>query len=585
MPLRDQLTNIFADAFEAIGLSREFGRIIVSDRPDLGHFQCSGALGAAKAHKRNPREIATGILERVKGNPIFAEVSIAGAGFINIRLADDFLAAVLNETLSDERLGASRAPESRTAVIDFGGPNVAKPMHVGHLRSFIIGDCLQRLLRFTGHRVVSDIHLGDWGTQMGMIIREAARMGMDVYFDECFQGEYPAEPPFTIDDLAHMYARANALCKEDPEEMKAALKATHELQQGRRGYRALWNHIVNVSVTELRKELDVLDIKFDLWRGESRYQPVIPALIDELLADGRAKVSEGAVVVFLEQQGKEEIPPLIIRKSDGAYLYGTTDLATLKERVEEIGADFVLYVVDQRQSLHFRQVFQAAHQCGIGRHVRFEHIMFGTVNGPDGKPLRSRAGGGARLRDLIGLVIDEEWKRMSEEGVAQGYPEVERRAIAESVGIAAVKFADLMHPITSDYIFEPAKFAEFEGKTGPYLLYAAVRVKSILRNAVDKGAVAGDILAPIHPVERDLMLMLCRMPEAIWLAYEKRLPHFLCDYAYDLSKEFSRFYKECHILREPDLKRQSSWLSLSILVLREMELVLSLLGITVPERM
>jgi arginyl-tRNA synthetase len=585
MPLRDYLTDIFANAFEEIGLSRDFGRVGVSDRPDLGDFQCSGALSAAKSARKNPREVAAKIVEKVRANPVFSEVSIAGAGFINVRLANDFLASALNETGADPRLGCSMTDAPAKTVIDFGGPNVAKPMHVGHLRSFIIGDCLQRVFRFVGNPVTSDIHLGDWGTQMGMIICEARRMKLGPYFDDSYTGEYPTEPPFTIDDLAHMYARANALCKENEAEMAAALEATHELQQGRRGYRALWKQIVDLSVMELHKELDVLDIRFDLWRGESRYQEVIPAMVEDLLARGCAKKSEGATVIFLENTTAEEIPPLIIVKSDGAYLYGTTDLATLKERVEELGAKIILYVVDQRQSLHFKQVFLAARQTGIAKDARMEHIPFGTVNGPDGKPLKSRAGGGTRLRDLIGLVIDEEWKRMNEEGVAQSYPEGERRGIAETVGTAALKFADLMHPITSDYVFEPAKFAEFEGKTGPYLLYASVRIKSILRNAEERGAKAGAILPPVCDVERDLMLMICRLPEAVWTAYEKRAPHFLCDFAYNLSKEFSRFYKDCHILREEDLGRQGSWLSLSTLVLREMELVLSLLGITIPDRM
>ncbi|MBI5015835.1 MAG: arginine--tRNA ligase [Deltaproteobacteria bacterium] len=586
--LTQQLTVLVARSFEACGLDPKFGEVVVSQRPELGQFQCNGALPAARIARKSPRDVAQAVVDALSERAWFADVSLAGPGFVNLTLTDEALAAFLRQTASDERLGCDPADEPEVVLIDFGGPNVAKAMHVGHLRSSIIGDCLQRLFRFAGHRVVSDVHLGDWGTQMGMLICEMRRRRPDLpYFDAGFAGPYPAEPPVTIDDLEQMYPAVSARCKEDDVEADAARQATVDLQEGRPGYRALWQHFVDVSLAGLRRDFGRLGVTFDLWLGESHAHSRIAALIERLKAQGFAARSEGAWIVPLgagEGEGKE-LPPLLLVKSDGAVLYGTTDLATLEERVQDVGARRVLYVVDQRQALHFQQVFRAARLTGVAGETALEHIAFGTVNGPDGKPFKTRTGGVMRLQDLIGLAVEQVARRMEEAGVAQGYSEEERRDIAHKVGLAAVKFADLSNHRLSNYIFDLDKFTRFEGKTGPYLQYAAVRIQSILRKAEERGLAPGELLAPSATAERDLMLRMGQLPDAVGAALAERAPNFLCEHLYELSQAWSRFYQQCHILSEPDEARRDSWLALAALCLRQIQLVLHLLGIEVPERM
>lgn len=585
--LKAYLSTLTGKAFEAGGADAGYGAVVESQRPDLGQFQCNGALAAARALKRNPREIAQGVVERLQEHPFLANLSIAGPGFINITLSDEFLADQANALLQDERLGCAPVPEPKVVVIDFGGPNVAKPMHVGHLRSAIIGECLRRLFRFQGDGVIGDIHLGDWGTQMGMLISAVAQQQPELpYFLPDYPGPFPEESPITIADLEALYPQANLRCKQDPQEMEKARQATVQLQQGHPGYRALWRHFVDVSVEALKQDFRTLDIEFDLWLGESSYDEQLPKLCDELSAQGAAQSSEGALVIPVsEAQDKTEMPPLILMKSDGGFLYATTDLATIQERVQELQADLILYVVDKRQALHFEQVFRAARKTGIAGQAMLEHLDFGTVNGTDGKPFKTRAGGVMKLKDLLAAVQREAVRELDTLRERGSYSPSENRNIAEKVSIAAIKFADLMHPRTSDYIFDIGKFSKFEGKTGPYLLYAAVRIKSILRKAKGRGVVPGPILPPTEDVEKDLMLKLCMLPDAVQLAYEKRMPHHLCEFAYDMALLFSRFYDQCHILSEADSKRQASWLGLSSLCLRELEFLLYLLGIGTLIRM
>ncbi len=582
-----KLTTMFSRAFESCGLDPRLSRVIISDRPDLGQFQCNGALAAARAEKKNPKAIAEAVIEALQDRHIFSDISIAGAGFINLTLTDAFLASHMEEMAGDDRLGCAKTSQPRNVIIDFGGPNVAKPMHVGHLRSTIIGDCLQRLLRFTGENVTSDIHLGDWGLQMGMLICELRRRQPELpYFDASYAAPYPDKTPVTIDDLEEMYPLASARCKGDEREMESARTATAELQQGRPGYRALWSHFVNVSVNALKDDFGKLGVSFDLWRGESYYNERLPGMIEQLKERGNARVSEGAVVIPVSSPSdKKEVPPLILEKSEGGYLYGTTDLATIEERTGELNADLVLYVVDKRQHLHFEQVFRAARIVSLARNTGLEHIAFGTMNGPDGKPFKTRAGGVMKLKDLISMVTENALVRMRENRIAEDFDEPERQSIARQVGIATLKFADLGNHRTSDYVFDLANFSRFEGRTGPYLLYTAVRIKSILRKAKDEGLDPGPILAPTVPVERELMLNLSWLPEKITNACAERAPNYLCDFVYTLAQVFSRFYQQCHILSEKDPAVQSSWLALSQLCLRELELVLSLLGMNVPERM
>lgn len=506
--LRNQLTMIFADAFEQCGLAADLGEVVVSQRSDLGDYQCNGALMAAQEQKSNPRGLAETVIQQVDCQEICAEVSIAGPGFINIRVADDFLATHLQTIAQDERLGCPVASPTRRIVIDFGGPNVAKPMHVGHLRSTIIGDCLQRLCRFLGHQVTSDIHLGDWGTPMGMLIGELERRQPDLpYFEPAYTGPYPQESPVTITDLQAMYPQAVTYCQADESAKAAALEMTVALQQGRPGYRALWQHFVAISKADLKADFDNLGVTFDLWLGESDYHDYIPSLLERLRAAEQAQLSDGAWVIPLAEIDQQRpLPPLILVKSDGGFLYGTTDLATIEQRVDEFQADEILYVVDARQSLHFQQLFQAARQTGLAQETVLKHIAFGTVNGPDGKPFKTRAGGTMPLKVLIAMVTDEAFQRMAENNLALDYSHSERLTIAQQVGLAALKFADLINHRTSDYTFDAKRFTKFEGRTGPYLLYTGVRIKSILREAAQRGLAIGPLLPPTTPSERALML-------------------------------------------------------------------------------
>lgn len=584
--LTRELTAIAAQAFAAENLSAEFGVVKPSDRPDLAQFQCNGALTAAKQAKTNPRALATKIADRLKANPIFAKVEIAGPGFINLDLTDEALAQRAGLVANDEKLGAPETGTGKTMVIDYGGPNVAKPMHVGHLRSAIIGDSLKRLFRANGWTVVGDVHLGDWGLQMGQLISEVALRGLaPVYFDEQFSGPYPEQSPVTMDDLEVLYPAASAACKADPARLELARKATAELQAGRPGYVALWKHFVAVSEKGLNREYLSLGVEFDLWNGEASVDPLIAPMIADLKARGIAEESEGALVIRVAQEGdKKELPPLILLKSDGAALYGTTDLATIVDRVKSLDPDFILYVVDQRQHGHFEQVFRAAKKSGLAGKAVLEHAGFGTMNGPDGKPFKTRAGGVMKLFDLIAMTTDEARKRLAELELANEYPPDEQEAIAKKVGIAALKFADLSNWRLTDYIFDLERFTKFEGKTGPYLQYAAVRIRSILKKAEEQGFVTA---APVvrSPEERALVLKILALPDAMEAAEEKRAPNFLCEYVFELAQGFSRFYAEHHILSEPDADLRAARLGLCALTLDVLTKVLDLLGIEVPQRM
>ncbi len=581
-----ELSAIAATAFAAEGFSESLGQVVASDRPDLAQFQCNGALPAAKAAKANPRIVAQKIADHLKANPVFAKVEVAGPGFINLDVTDETLTSRGAALAGDRRLGAPDTGRDKTMIIDFGGPNVAKPMHVGHLRSSIIGDCLQRLFRADGWKVISDVHLGDWGLQMGQLITEVKARGIaPLYFDPTYNGRYPDISPVTMEDLEEFYPAASAACKADPARLEEARLATAELQAGRSGYRALWHHFVKVSEEGLTREFSSLGVHFDEWKGEASADPVIAPMIEDLKINGLAEMSEGALVVRVAEEGdKKEIPPLLLVKSDGAVLYGTTDLATIIDRVRAHDPDLILYVVDQRQHSHFEQVFRAARKAGLSGRAVLEHAGFGTMNGPDGKPFKTRAGGVMRLYDLIAMATDEAAKRLSEAGLAADYGDEERAEIARMVGIAAIKFADLSNHRTSDYIFDLQRFTRFEGKTGPYLQYAAVRIQSILRKAKDEGFAAA---APVvrSPEERKLMLQILALPEAMETAEVKRAPNVLCDYAFALAQEFSRFYSEHHILSEKDEKLRAARLGLCELTLKVMARVLDILGIEVPERM
>ena len=578
------LTAAVGAAFAAEGLDPALGRVQVSDRPDLAQFQSNGALAAAKAAKANPRALAEKIAARLAADPRFAKVEIAGPGFLNFVLADGVLDAAL--AAPDAVFAPAPVADRGRVVVDFGGPNVAKAMHVGHLRSSIIGDALQRHLKFAGFAAVGDVHLGDWGKPMGMLITELQARRPDLpYFDAAFAGPYPAESPVTMDSLEELYPVAAAACKADPARDEAARAATMELQQGRPGYRALWRHFIDVSIAGVQREFASLGVTFDLWKGEADVDPLIAPMLEDLKARGIAELDDGALIVRVAKaDDKKESPPLILVKRDGGVLYETTDVATIVDRVKSLDPDLILYVVDQRQHEHFEKVFRAAIRAGYAGRATLEHVGFGTMNGPDGKPFKTRAGGVLKLYDLIAMAKAEAEKRLVEHGIGADYPAEERAEIARQVGLAAIKFADLSNYRLTNYIFDLERFTKFEGKTGPYLQYAAVRVKSLLRKAADEGAASGAV-AIRAAEERDLALALLRFPDALEETIRLRAPNVMCDYAFALAQRFSSFYAAHHILSEPDAVLRASRLALAGLTLRALETALGLLGLEIPDRM
>ena len=587
MSLIAHLGEVFGAAFQELGLDPGYGRVFPSQRPELGDFQCNGALAAARSARQPPARLAARLVEKTRTDDRFADVTRAGPGFVNMRLADRFLAEWVAEMAADPHLGGPRAPRPTHIVVDYGGPNVAKPMHVGHLRSTIIGDALARIFAETGHRVTRDPHFGDWGTQMGMlIIGVRERFPGLPYFDEGAR-TFPSESPVSLADLSEMYPKMAAACRADPQLAEQARGATLELQEGRPGYRALWKQMVRVSLESQRADFARLGVEFDLWYGESTVADRVEGMIRRMERSGLVKCSDGATVVEVaSEEDSAPLPPLLLRKSDGAALYATTDLATIEMRVEDLGADAILYVVDARQADHFRGVFRAARLTGLApEQVGLEHIGFGTMNGPDGRPFRTREGGVVRLGDLIRTVTEAARSRLEENDLVQAYSGSERQAIAEAVGLAALKFADLSTHRASNYVFDPDRFVSFSGKTGPYLQYGVVRIRSLLARASARGLAPGRMAAPTQPAERDLMLTLTLMPEAVSRAASERAPHHLAEYCYRAAVGFTRFYDQCHILTEPDPVRQGSWLALADYTGQVLTRLLDLLGIGVPERM
>lgn len=586
-PLTEELSAIVGKAFADAGFDAALGAVRVSDRQDLAQFQCNGALAAAKSAGLNPRETAEKIAGVLRSNEIFSGVTVAGPGFINLNLDDGDIAGRISALAASDSAGGWHAPNPETIVLDYGGPNVAKPLHVGHLRAAIIGECLKRLFRFSGHTVYGDIHLGDWGLPMGQLITELEIEAPSLpYFDKTFTGPYPQAAPITLEDLERLYPQASAACKADPARAAAARQATAELQAGRPGYRALWEHFVAVSRASIEREYEDLGVTFDWWKGEADVDPLIAPMVDRLKAAGVAIEDGGAVIIRVARDGdKKELPPLILYKSDGGVMYGTTDLATIVDRVERVAPDRILYVVDGRQRDHFEQVFRASDIAGLYPQSRLEHLWFGTMNGKDGKPFKTRAGGVLKLRDLIDMVEDRAAERLKENGLAEGYGASEAKDVAHRIGIAALKFADLSNPRTSDYVFDLDRFMAFEGKTGPYLHYASVRIRSVLRKAADAGAgTPGDIRISAKE-ERELALTLLRFADAGRDAVEKRLPHYLCEHAFTLAQSFSKFYAACRIVDEADPALRASRLGLASVVGKQLDLILDMLGMPAPEKM
>jgi arginyl-tRNA synthetase len=593
--LRNDLGEAVGSAFAEAGLAASYGRVTPSDRPDLADFQCNGALAAAKAAGRNPREIAQAVVACLASDVRFAEVGFAGPGFINLKVAGAALSARANAIAVDERAGAKAVAAPRRVLVDYGGPNVAKEMHVGHLRASIIGESIKRLYRFRGDEVLGDAHFGDWGFQMGLLISAVIEADPPLALLE--QGYSHSPDPLaeatmlallsnstSLDDLDRIYPAAAARAKEDAAYRERARKATAELQAGRPGYRVIWGHFARVTREALKRDFHALGVDFDVWKGESDVNDLIEPMVAELREQGLLFPDQGAEIVrVVRNDDKRELPPLLVVSSEGSAMYGTTDLATILDRKAYFDPHLALYVVDQRQADHFEVVFRAAYLAGYAAEGSLEHVGFGTMNGVDGKPFKTRAGGVLKLRDLIETTSGKARERLHEAGLGDDLATVEFEATALKVAVATLKFADLSNFRGTSYVFDLDRFSSFEGKTGPYLLYQAVRVKSLLRRAAEEGVAPGEIVIA-EPAERNLALALDAFDHVLAEAYEKKAPHFLAEHAYRLASAFSRFYAACPILSAP-APVKASRLALAQTTLRQLELALDLLGIATPERM
>lgn len=585
--IMDLIAEELTAAFEKAGYDAKFAKVTLSNRPDLCEYQCNGAMAAAKAYKKAPIMIAQDVLAALGESRILGDVQAVNPGFINIKVSEDFLAGYLTEMQKDENLSVEKAEEPKRLMIDYGGPNVAKPLHVGHLRSAIIGESIKRMGRFLGHEVIGDVHLGDWGLQMGLIITELKHRKPElVYFQEDYTGEYPEEAPFTIGELEEIYPTASGKSKEDAAYKEEALQATYELQRGRAGYRALWKHILNVSVSDLKKNYARLNVEFDLWKGESDADAYIPAMVEKMKNDGFAYEDQGALVVDVkEETDTKEVPPCMILKSDGAALYTTTDLATIVERMEDYQPDEILYVVDKRQEMHFIQVFRCARKTGIVKDdTKLSFLGFGTMNGKDGKPFKTREGGVMRLENLISEINAEMYRKIIDN---RSVKDTDAQKTAEIVGLSAIKYGDLSNQASKDYIFDVDRFTSFEGNTGPYILYTIVRIKSILNRYVQEGGCLEEkaVRAAVSESEKALMLECAKFNAVVENAFEEKAPHKICSYIYDLANAFNRFYHETKILSEENEEQRHSWICLLLLVRDVLETCIDLLGFSAPERM
>ena len=576
-----------AKALEAAGFDGALGKTTVSNRPDLCEYQCNGAMAGAKAYHKNPFDIAQAVAEKLADNPMFSSVQAVRPGFLNFDISCGALCDYLTQMEKDETLLVRREAKPKTVIIDYGGPNVAKPLHVGHLRSAIIGESIKRIYRYMGNHVIGDIHLGDWGLQMGLIITELRHRRPELcYFDEGFEGEYPEEAPFTIGELEEIYPFASARSKEDEEYRQEALLATHEMQLGRKGYIALWRHVMKVSTDDLKKNYANLDVDFDLWKGESDVQKYIPDMVESMKKSGIAYEDQGALVVDVkEEKDTKEIPPCMLLKSDGASLYTTTDLATIYERVQDYHPDEILYVVDKRQELHFIQVFRCARKAGlVEESTDLSFLGFGTMNGKDGKPFKTRQGGVMRLESLLEEIKEEMFRKIVEN---RSVRDKDAEETARTVSLAAIKYGDLSNQAVKDYVFDPERFISFEGNTGPYILYTIVRIKSILERYGKEASAPADmsLLPAAGKSEKALMLQISSFADAVESAYAEKAPHRICSFIYEAANAFNSFYHETRILAEEDAQRKSSYIALITLTKKVLEESIRLLGFSCPDRM
>ena len=584
----DQITEIVGNAFKQCGYDDKYGKTGISNRPDLCEYQCNGAMAAAKEYKKAPFMIGDEVVAILQDNSAFEKVECIKPGFINMVMSADFIGGYVRAMALEDKFGCDCEPKDETVFVDYGGANVAKPLHIGHLRSAVIGESVKRICKFAGYKTIGDVHLGDWGLQMGLIITELKERKPDLpYFDDNFTGEYPAEAPFTISELEEIYPCASGKSKEDAEYKKSAQNATYLLQNGHRGYTALWKHIINVSVADLKKNYDNLNVHFDLWKGESDAQPYIPGLIQDLIDKKLAYESQGALVVDISKEDDtKELPPCIVRKSDGAALYATSDLATIIQREQDYKPNHYIYVADKRQELHFTQVFRVSKKANIvDENTKMEFLGFGTMNGKDGKPFKTRDGGVMRLESLIAQINKAVYDKIMENRTVS---EEEANNTAKIVGLAALKYGDLSNQASKDYIFDIDRFASFEGNTGPYILYTIVRIKSILEKYKAESGNA-DVNLPVintdNGSQMQLMLEVAKFNEIIENAAEELAPHKICSYVYDLSNAFNRFYHETKILAEEDQTKKAGYIALINLTINVLEQCIDLLGFSAPDRM
>lgn len=581
------MTEQFQKAFEECGYSKDYARITVSNRPDLCEYQCNGAMAAAKAYKKAPFMIADEVVSKLADNRLFSSVESVKPGFINIKISPEYLAGYMNDMAASDKYGYQNNEQVKTVIVDFGGANAAKPLHVGHLRSAVIGESVKRINRFVGNRTIGDVHLGDWGLQMGLIIEELRDRKPELpYFDASFTGEYPKEAPFTIAELEEIYPAASAKSKEDEAFAKRAHEATLKLQNGDKACRAIWNHIMTVSKKDLKKNYDNLNVSFDLWKGESDAQPYIDEMVDKMVDDGIAYESQGATVVDIaEDTDTKELPPCIVRKSDGAALYATSDLATIVEREKLYKPDTYIYLADKRQELHFTQVFRTAKKAGIVRpDVNMIFVGFGTMNGKDGKPFKTRSGGVMRLEHLIADIDNAVLNKIKEN---RSVSDEEAEETSKIVGLAALKYGDLSNQASKDYVFDIDRFASFEGNTGPYILYTIVRIKSILAKYKENGGSSENIniLPAKEASEKTLALSLIKFSDVIESAYKDNAPHRICQYIYEVSNAFNGFYHNTKILAEENEEQKKGYIALITLTKNILETCTDLLGIKCPDRM
>ena len=584
----DALSEEMGKAFEAAGYDTALGRVTLSNRPDLCEYQCNGAMAGAKKYRKAPIVIANEVAARLAGSKVFKEAAAVAPGFLNLKLSEGFLLTAVEAMRTEPKFGLEALEKPRKIMIDYGGANVAKPLHVGHLRPAIIGESIKRISRYVGHEVIGDVHLGDWGTPIGMVITELRERKPDLlYFDESYQGDYPEEAPITEAEFAEIYPLASAKSKEDPAFKEKALEATRRFQKGVRGYRALWKHIVDVSKVDLKKNYDSLNVEFDLWKGESDVNDLIPEMVAYMKEGGWAYISDGALVVDVkEETDAKEIPPCIILKSDGAALYSTTDLATIKERMAKYHPDTMIYVTDKRQAMHFEQIFRCVRKTGmVDEDTRLVHIGYGTVNGSNGKPFKTRQGGVPRLENLIGEINGEMCRKMKESG--KGLSGEEAEEIARVVGLAAIKYGDLSNQAAKDYAFDVDRFTSFEGDTGPYILYTIVRIKSILAKYREQGGnLEGVCLRPAQSAdEKALMMEIANFHATMDAAYRELAPNKICSYIYDLANAFNRFYHETKIIAEENEEKKAGLIALLLLTRDILENCIDLLGFSAPERM